>query len=158
MVVNMMKWRPWPPLVSKKVEVKLVVKRVEGWWCDPVDEGAGKDDGGQKMAVEIRWKGPKIGLSTFRRTVKRNITREEGVGLNGVVEWGEEFYSLCNLSAYKDNVFHPWEISFTFVNVSFLIHFVYFMYILMKDCIFMCFWPNLLYGFCMFWLLSIFVK
>ncbi|CAA0822583.1 Unknown protein [Striga hermonthica] len=117
MVVKIMRWRPWPPLISRKYEVKLAVKRVEcGDW---VPEGVEKDGG--SLAVEIRWKGPKISLGSFRRTVKRNCTREEAVksvedGQNGgvlAVEWDEEFLSVCGLSGYKDNVFHPWEINFT---------------------------------------------
>ncbi|KAL6585536.1 hypothetical protein OROMI_002180 [Orobanche minor] len=117
MVVKIMRWRPWPPLISKKYEVKLAVKRLEcGDW---VPEGAEKDNGA--LAVEIRWKGPKISLGSFRRTVKRNCTREEIVkrvddGSNGVVsvaKWDEEFQTVCSLSGYKDNVFHPWDINFT---------------------------------------------
>ncbi|XAR64796.1 hypothetical protein NMG60_11008634 [Bertholletia excelsa] len=112
MVVKMMRWRPWPPLMSRKYEVRLVVQRLEGF-C-PVGEGAEKGDG---LTVEIRWKGPpKIALSSFRRTVKRNFTKEAGVEQNGVVQWDEEFLSVCSLSGYKDNVFHPWEIAFTVVN------------------------------------------
>ncbi|KAE8700905.1 hypothetical protein F3Y22_tig00110551pilonHSYRG00123 [Hibiscus syriacus] len=89
MVVKMMRWRPWPPLVSKKYE------------------------------VEVRWKGLKASLSSLRRTGKRNFTKEvDGVDENGVVVWDEEFQSLCNLSAYKDSVFHPWEIAFSALNVS----------------------------------------
>ncbi|XP_073032585.1 uncharacterized protein [Primulina eburnea] len=113
MVVKMMRWRPWPPLISRKYEVKLIVQRLEG--CDWVYEGAEKDNGG--LAVEIRWKGPKISLGSFRRTVKRNFTRAEAVkqGQNGgvLVEWDEEFQNVCNFSGYKDSVFHPWEINFT---------------------------------------------
>lgn len=116
-----MRWRPWPPLISKKFDVKLVVRRLEnlGDGGDWVQEGAG---GG--ASVEIRWKGPpRIALSSFRKTVKRNCTREERFknGPDGavLVEWDEEFQSACNLSAHRDNVFHPWEISFTvLLNVS----------------------------------------
>lgn len=106
-----MRWRPWPPPISRKYEVRLNVKRLEGG--DWVHEGTEKDNGG--VAVEIRWKGPKI---SFRWTVKRNCTREEIVkrvdGPNGafLVEWDEEFKSVCTLSGPKENVFHPWEISF----------------------------------------------
>ncbi|XP_058204380.1 uncharacterized protein LOC131318546 [Rhododendron vialii] len=113
MVVKMMKWRPWPPLLSKKYEVRLVLRRLEGYY-NQVGEGA------EKVAVEIRWKGPKIALmSSLRRTVKRNFTEaaSAGVGENGVVEWGdEEFQGVCTLSGYRDNVFHPWEITFTVFN------------------------------------------
>lgn len=112
-----MRWRPWPPPISRKYEVRLNVKRLEGG--DWVHEGTEKDNGG--VAVEIRWKGPKI---SFRWTVKRNCTREEIVkrvdGPNGafLVEWDEEFKSVCTLSGPKENVFHPWEISFNVLHVS----------------------------------------
>lgn len=117
----MMKWRPWPPLVSRKYEVRLIVRRLEG--CDLVRECPEKGVCEvKKLTVEVRWKGPKLTLSSLRRTaVVRNLTREVGVDAvdqNGVVEWDEEFRSLCNLSAYKDNVFHPWEIAFTVFSVS----------------------------------------
>ncbi|MBA0856579.1 hypothetical protein Goshw_000209 [Gossypium schwendimanii] len=112
MVVKMMRWRPWPPLVSKKYEVKLIVRRLEGW--DLVGEGWEKPE---KLKVEIRWKGPKASLSSLRRTVKRNFTKEvDGVDENGVIVWDEEFQTLCSLSAYKDNAFHPWEIAFSALN------------------------------------------
>ncbi|XVE96264.1 hypothetical protein REPUB_Repub02eG0205900 [Reevesia pubescens] len=112
MVVKMMRWRPWPPLVSKKYEVKLILRRLEGW--DLVGEGAEKPE---KLTVEIRWKGPKASLSSLRRTVKRNFTKEvDGVDENGVVIWDEEFQTLCSLSAYKENVFNPWEIAFSLLN------------------------------------------
>ncbi|OMO69192.1 hypothetical protein CCACVL1_19615 [Corchorus capsularis] len=112
MVVKMMRWRPWPPLVSKKYEVKLIVRRLEG--LDLAGEGLQKPE---KLTVEIRWKGPKASLSSLRRTVKRNFTKEsEGVDENGVVLWDEEFQTLCSLSAYKENVFHPWEIAFSVLN------------------------------------------
>ncbi|XP_052200184.1 uncharacterized protein LOC127806741 [Diospyros lotus] len=110
MVVKMMRWRPWPPLVSKKYEVKLAVRRLEGY----VPASA---DSAPRLAVEIRWKGPKIALGAFRRTVKRNFTKDAGVNENGVVEWDEEeFQSACTLSGHKDNVFHFWEIAFTVFN------------------------------------------
>ncbi|KAI7993116.1 hypothetical protein LOK49_LG12G02012 [Camellia lanceoleosa] len=113
MVVKMMRWRPWPPLLSKKYEVSLVVRRLEGY----NHVGAEAEKGGG-LTVEIRWKGAKIALSSFRRTVKRNFTKEAGVAENGVVEWDEEFQSACALSGYKDNVFHPWEIAFTGLNLG----------------------------------------
>ncbi|KAF8397997.1 hypothetical protein HHK36_016923 [Tetracentron sinense] len=111
MVVKMMRWRPWPPLLSKKFEVKLVLRRLEGF-CAVKAEGE-KSQEVPRLMAEIRWKGPKIALSSLRRTVKRNFTKEEEVQSDGVVEWNEEFQSSCNLSAYKENVFHPWEIAFT---------------------------------------------
>lgn len=116
MVVKMMKWRPWPPLVSRKYEVRLVVKKLEG--LDGV-----ADKGVDKLTVEIKWKGPKMALSPLRRTaVKRNYTKEAyGVDQNGVVQWDEEFHNVCTFSAYKENVFHPWEIVFSAFNVSLIL-------------------------------------
>lgn len=115
----MMKWRPWPPLVSRKYEVRLVVKRLEG--LDPPKDGKGVD----KLTVEVKWKGPKMALSPLRRTaVKRNYTKEaDGLDQNGVTLWDEEFLSVCTLSAYKENVFHPWEIVFSAFNVSLILGF-----------------------------------
>ncbi|XP_076881076.1 uncharacterized protein LOC143529089 [Bidens hawaiensis] len=116
MVVNVIKWRPWPPILSKKFRVKLVVKKMEGGVnLDPVHADTEKG-----YCVEIKWKGPKISLSSFRRTVKRNFTKEVVlVEPNGVVHWDEVFYSVCTLSASsKDNVFNPWEIGFTVLNGS----------------------------------------
>ncbi|XP_074379008.1 uncharacterized protein LOC141720476 isoform X1 [Apium graveolens] len=104
MVVKMIKWRPWPPLLSKKVEVKVVVKRLDGW-CSQ----------NENMIVEIKWKGPRIGLTSFRRTIKKNVTKQ-GLVRNGVVEWDEKFFSVCTLSGYKHNVFHPWEVTLTVLN------------------------------------------
>ena len=115
MVVKMMKWRPWPPLVSRKYEVRLAVKRLEG--LDPPRDGK---EGVDKLTVEVKWKGPKMALSPLRRTaVKRNYTKEaDGLDQNGVAQWDEEFQSVCTFSAYKENVFHPWEIVFSAFNVS----------------------------------------
>ncbi|KAL1541456.1 hypothetical protein AAHA92_25676 [Salvia divinorum] len=111
MVVKLMSWRPWPPLISRKFRLRLSVKSLE---CgDLVHE-----DSSGGLAVEIRWKGPKISLGSFRRTVRRNCTREEMVkradGPNGtvLVDWDEEFHTVCTLTGHKENVFHPWEISF----------------------------------------------
>ncbi|CAN1144218.1 hypothetical protein LINPERHAP2_LOCUS13978 [Linum perenne] len=122
MVVKMMRW-PWPPLVSKKFDVTLVVKRLEG-----LDLSAGAEL--EKLTVEIRWKGPKMALGSFRRRVTRNSTKEvqftvvdggpsssdEESGNGVAAEWNEEFQNVCALSPYKENAFHPWEISFSVFN------------------------------------------
>ncbi|KAI6673957.1 hypothetical protein NL676_001863 [Syzygium grande] len=128
MGVRMMRWRPWPPpAASRKYEVRLVVRRLEG--CDPAAAGAGgaaEGHGRGRVAVEIRWKGPRgAGAAALMRraAVRRNYTREERVGEGGVVEWGgeaeegeEEFAALCSLSAHRDRAFHPWEVAFTVFN------------------------------------------
>ncbi|CAN1277738.1 hypothetical protein LINPERPRIM_LOCUS16424 [Linum perenne] len=117
MVVKMMRW-PWPPSLSKKYDVTLVVKRMEG--CDLAEKA-------ERLTVEIRWKGPKMGLGSFRRRVKRNFTKEVAAaaavdgspssdGGVAAVEWDEEFQNVCALSPYKENVFQQWEIVFTVFN------------------------------------------
>ena len=102
--------------MSKKYKVKLVVVRMEG--CDRVHA----DTGG--VVVEIRWKGSKISLTSFRKTVKRNFTKEVEEE-NGVVLWDEEFSTVVTLSGNVNKesnnnnvVFNPWDIGFTVLNVS----------------------------------------
>ncbi|KAG9445258.1 hypothetical protein H6P81_016598 [Aristolochia fimbriata] len=116
MVVKMMRWRPWPPLFSKKFEVKLVLLRMDGFHNLPLQEEPEKSPEMPKLMAEVRWKGPKLALSSLRRTVKRNFTKEESLLNNGSVEWNEEFRNVCNFSAYKENAFLPWEIVFTVFN------------------------------------------
>lgn len=90
------------------------------------------EDSNGGLAVEIRWKGHKISLGSFRRSVRRNCTREETVKgadePNGavLVEWDEEFRNVCSLSGHKENVFHPWEISFSVLQVSYFSPFLEF--------------------------------
>ncbi|RWW84365.1 hypothetical protein BHE74_00007032 [Ensete ventricosum] len=102
----MVLWWPWPPLLTRKFQVRLVVRRIEGVSVD----GA--------AAAEVSWKGPKAALSSLRRTVRRNRTREEAVGEGGLVAWNEEFEAACTLTAHRENAFHPWEIAFRVLNVS----------------------------------------
>ncbi|KHN43602.1 hypothetical protein glysoja_002185 [Glycine soja] len=113
MVVKMMRWRP--PLLSKKFQVRLHVRRLQG--CDLLQNAALQ---GSRLVLEIRWKGPKLILGSLRwNSVARNFTKEADFELDGgaaVVHWDEEFQTMCNLNGYRDNVFHPWEIAFTLFN------------------------------------------
>lgn len=85
--------------------------------CDP-SPGAARED--RKLTVEVRWRGPKLALmSSLRRApVKKNFTKEESLGEHGGVVWEEVFETVCGLTSYKENAFHPWEIGFTVFNVS----------------------------------------
>ncbi|KAJ8484442.1 hypothetical protein OPV22_016927 [Ensete ventricosum] len=103
----MVLWWPWPPLLTRKFQVRLVVRRIEGVSVDGAAEAA---------AAEVSWKGPKAALSSLRRTVRRNRTREEAVGEGGLVAWNEEFEAACTLTAHRENAFHPWEIAFRVLN------------------------------------------
>lgn len=121
MVVKMMKWMPWPPLLSsKKFEAKITVNCLKG-----LNFLLNKQVGFQdfdRLRVEIKWKGSSKGislnLSSFtRRSVKKNFTKEECLKEDeGIVEWNEEFQCVCNFSGYKEGVFHPWEVVFTVFN------------------------------------------
>ncbi|CAL5194343.1 unnamed protein product [Lathyrus oleraceus] len=109
MVVKMMRWRPWPPLVTKNYHVRLTVKKLTG--CDLLRQSC------SRLTVEIKWKGSKSStLASLRRSsVARNFTREADIECDGadfVVNFDEEFQKFCNLNGYKDNVVHPWEIAF----------------------------------------------
>ncbi|KAL5060397.1 hypothetical protein RYX36_032001 [Vicia faba] len=111
MVVNMMRWRPWPPLVTKNYHVRLTVKKLTG--CHFLRQSC------SRLTVEIKWKGSKSTLASLRRSsVATNFTKEAVIecddGSHGgfVVNFDEEFHKFCNLNGNKDNVFHPWEIAF----------------------------------------------
>lgn len=117
----MKKWRPWPPLSSKKFEARVVVHSIKGLIISK--EGALGLQSLENLMVDIKWKGPgKINpLSSLRnRSVRRNFTKGEPLRVvDGVVEWHEEFHSVCNFSGYKGADFLPWEVAFTVFNVSF---------------------------------------
>ncbi|KDP38324.1 hypothetical protein JCGZ_05754 [Jatropha curcas] len=61
MVVKMMRW-PWPPLSSRKFEVKVTIQRLEGLNMLQFDtENNHNDDvrNKRRLVVEIKWKGQK---------------------------------------------------------------------------------------------------
>ncbi|PKA45792.1 hypothetical protein AXF42_Ash018343 [Apostasia shenzhenica] len=102
MVSRIIRW-PWPAIVAKNFEVRLVVRSIEG-----IPAAAA---GGRLTAV-VKWKGPKqTALSSLRRSGRRNCTREEVVrGEKGEVEWNEEFWSIVVLTAQNQTSFNPWTI------------------------------------------------
>ncbi|KAG6630792.1 hypothetical protein I3843_13G036800 [Carya illinoinensis] len=109
MVVKLIRWPSRPPLPSRKFEAIIFIHRIEGL-CSAQSEGE------KALVCEIKWKGQKGALSSLRRSVKRNFTKEVGVGDDGVVEWNEGFRSLCSFSSHKEGVFVPWEVSFSVLN------------------------------------------
>lgn len=100
-----MKWRT----SSKKFVANITVHQLKGLKSSPQLQDP------PRFSVEIKWKGSKgNALTSFRRSVRRNFTKEEIIReKDGVVEWNEEFQSVCDLSIWKDGVFHPWDVSFT---------------------------------------------
>ncbi|XP_020579715.1 uncharacterized protein LOC110024219 isoform X2 [Phalaenopsis equestris] len=109
MVTGMIRW-PWPTIVLRKFEVRLMVRGIKGLTMAAPAEESPESAG--MMIAEVRWKGPKTtALRSLRRSVKRNCTRVEAVkGDQGEVEWNEEFGSVVGLTAHKENAFNPWEI------------------------------------------------
>ncbi|KAM3338419.1 hypothetical protein P3S68_030505 [Capsicum galapagoense] len=121
MVVKMMKWMSCSQLLSsKKYESKITVNCLKGFNF-LLNEKMGVQDF-DRLRVEIKWKGSSKGISlnlgSFnRRSVKKNFTKEECLKEDkGIVEWNEEFLSVCKFSGWKDGVFQPWEVVFTVIN------------------------------------------
>ncbi|XP_047047356.1 uncharacterized protein LOC124652382 [Lolium rigidum] len=129
MVARMMRW-PRPP-AARKFRVRLVVRRAEGLPspADPTEHELEGSAANQRVAAEVRWKGPRAsGLSSLRRAVRRNRTREEELApapdaaandaceVGGAVAWEEEFESVVTLAAASHReaaAFQPWELAFT---------------------------------------------
>lgn len=138
MVAKMMKWSPWPAMVTRKYKVK--VKPVKLEWSECVaDEGIVDDhDRNQKvMAIKVKWKGePKFGLVPFSLAPKqrRHFSREKMVkkladGRGAIMEWGgkdeaDEFENVCSFSIVSTSdedgheKFGPWDVSFSVLYVS----------------------------------------
>ncbi|KMS98415.1 hypothetical protein BVRB_4g092940 [Beta vulgaris subsp. vulgaris] len=122
MVVNMIKWRPWPPLELKKFEVKIVIRSINGLQVDVEDDDEKIKgvvfDGLSKLKVDFKWKGCKTNgfRSLKKKSVRKNSTSKLALGQNGVVRWDEEFMRVCEFRGSKDNkmegVFLPWEVEF----------------------------------------------
>lgn len=109
MVVKLVRWPSWPPFSSRKYEAKINLRRLEGLTNVSVKEASG-------LVVEIKWKGQKImGVSSWRRSVKRNYTEKGNVCEEGglSVDWNEEFKSSCSFLGSKEDLIPPWKLSFT---------------------------------------------
>lgn len=118
-VVKMMRWPPWPPLYSKKFEAVVIVHRLQGSSSVLVEA----EEVVRSLVVEIKWKGQKgVALSSLRRSMKKNFTRDVSLNDAGVVEWNQEFRNVCTFTGYKENVFYPWQVMFTVSNVSSLLN------------------------------------
>ncbi|KAL8162056.1 hypothetical protein V2J09_013545 [Rumex salicifolius] len=115
MVVNVIKWRPWLPIQSRKYEAAITVRCLKGLGeiGGNQSDSPPSDGGLSRLTVEIRWKGSKgNGFRALSRRVKRNCTREVGLSQNGVAYWDEEFTSSCSFSG------NPYELAFFVFNGS----------------------------------------
>lgn len=119
----MMKWRPWPPLSSEKFEVKIVIHQLKGLdflLGEGIDKSAVLEEH-KNLVIQLKWKGSKgnsLSLGPLRRSVRRNFTKEGSLREDGIVEWNEEFWSICNFIFYKQRPFYPWDVTFTIFNGS----------------------------------------
>uniref|UniRef100_A0A453JK54 C2 NT-type domain-containing protein n=1 Tax=Aegilops tauschii subsp. strangulata TaxID=200361 RepID=A0A453JK54_AEGTS len=115
-----MRW-PWPP-AARKFSVRLVVRRAEGLPLAPATDA----DAEARMAVELKWKGPKARWKGLR--VCRNRTRLEAPApavdaefSAAAVAWEEEFEDVVTLTAVSHRkpaaAFHPWDLFFSVLNV-----------------------------------------
>ncbi|XP_071710579.1 uncharacterized protein [Rutidosis leptorrhynchoides] len=115
MVVNMMKWRPWPPLSSKQFRAKIIVHSIHGL-PELTTSSAHDHPDLSKLRVELNWKG--CDKSSNRIKLKRNggakrdYTKEGLMSDEGFVEWNEEFVGVCDLVRFRDGGFQQWEVAF----------------------------------------------
>uniref|UniRef100_A0A0E0MPQ2 C2 NT-type domain-containing protein n=1 Tax=Oryza punctata TaxID=4537 RepID=A0A0E0MPQ2_ORYPU len=113
---------PWPP-PARKFRVRLVVRRAEGLTpASSLPEDA-SPAAAAKVAVEVRWKGPKASpLGSLRRVMHSNRTRLETTAA-AAVAWEEEFERVETFTATSHRksgaAFHPWDLAFSvFINDS----------------------------------------
>ncbi|GJV08915.1 EEIG1/EHBP1 N-terminal domain-containing protein [Tanacetum coccineum] len=112
MVVNMMKWVPWPPLSSSKFQAKITIHHVQDL------SKSGQDC--SSLSVEVKWKGSSNRISFKRGSVKRDMTKGGLVTDDGVVVWNEEFDNVCDLLkvGVNDGGFCQWDVGFKVFNGS----------------------------------------
>ncbi|KAI7734717.1 hypothetical protein M8C21_015424, partial [Ambrosia artemisiifolia] len=104
---------PWPPLSSKKFQAKIIIQHLQGSVESCQDLS--------KLCVEVKWKGCNKSinpLSFKRRSVRKNVTKQGCLKDDGIVEWNEEFVTVCNFLELKDGSFHQWDVAFTVFHES----------------------------------------
>ncbi|KAF8400628.1 hypothetical protein HHK36_013927 [Tetracentron sinense] len=113
-VINMMKWSPWPPVPpARKFQVKVRLMKLEGF--DGYEEEEEEEGEKKVVVVEMKWKDSKMGLVKSGRTSKRQrISSGERIVRRGeTIEFDDEFESVCSFSILqKDNSFNPLDVSF----------------------------------------------
>lgn len=121
----MMKWRPWPPIFTKKFQVNLTLHCLEGLPSMTGKSGelgspsaATKSGEHDRVTVNVKWKGSKGVLGSRFRSHKRAKTTERVLEDNCIVNWEEEFEHVCTLIMAKDNAFLPWEIHLEILQVG----------------------------------------
>lgn len=114
MVVKMIKWRPWPSVISKKFQVHLTVQALEGL----APPSSAEDQNLEGLMVDVKWKGPKTSIFP-RRSLKRLRTTEKHVTGNGIVCWEEKSDFECDFMQAKNNSrFQPWDVHFVVLKAT----------------------------------------
>lgn len=115
-----MKWSPWPGGSTRRFHVKVNQLKLHGFSCENEREKA--------LLIEVKWKGPKknggpsgVLMAPFygRSRCQKNYTGRGFFGKGEIVEWDDEFQSLCNFGSKQSAA--PWDLTFTFVHVSFFL-------------------------------------
>ncbi|XP_015692636.1 uncharacterized protein LOC107304196 [Oryza brachyantha] len=112
----------WPP-PARKFRVRLVVRRADGLAPPPASSsspGASPEAAATKVAVEVRWKGPRASpLGSLRRVMHSNRMRL--VAPAAAVAW-KEFERVETFTATSHRKatasFYPWDLAFSVSNDS----------------------------------------
>ncbi|KAM1177746.1 hypothetical protein ACFX13_017466 [Malus domestica] len=110
-----MKWSPWPSGGTKRFHVKVSQLKLQGFNFEKEKESVG--------VIEVKWKGSKPGgpgvLVPFygRRSSRlpKNYTSQRFL-TGQVIEWDDEFQSLCNFGSKQGGNFSPWDLTFTLLH------------------------------------------
>lgn len=82
------------------------------------------------LFIEVKWKGSKkhggpsgVLMAPFygRSRCQKNYTGKGFPGKGEIVEWDDEFESLCSFGLKQSGSFSPWDLTFTLLHVSLII-------------------------------------
>ncbi|KAM5564483.1 hypothetical protein ABKV19_018857 [Rosa sericea] len=114
----MMKWSPWPGGSTRRFHVKVNQLKLYGFSCENERE--------KTLLIEVKWKGSKkhggpsgMLMAPFygRSRCQKNYTGKGFIGNGEIVEWDDEFQSLCNFgSKQSGGCFSPWDLTFTLLH------------------------------------------
>ncbi|KAI5355112.1 hypothetical protein L3X38_008007 [Prunus dulcis] len=111
-----MKWSPWTRGGTKRFHVKVNQIKLEGFDYNGKVVGDEKQRVG--VVVEVKWKGsqaPFYGRRSSRH--QKNYTSHRFLSRgHEVVEWDDEFQSLCSFGWKQGGAFSPWDLTFTLLH------------------------------------------
>ncbi|XP_004291454.1 PREDICTED: uncharacterized protein LOC101310190 [Fragaria vesca subsp. vesca] len=114
----MMKWSPWPGGSTRRFHVKVNQLKLHGFSCENERDKA--------LFIEVKWKGSKkhggpsgVLMAPFygRSRCQKNYTGKGFPGKGEIVEWDDEFQSLCSFGLKQSGgSFSPWDLTFTLLH------------------------------------------